>query len=251
MITPFGKSHHLYTSSFSIHFLSERAITIVFGQGIDEITFDSVHQFNAQLNRLPFEGFISTVPAYASLTVFYDPLVVMHAQELQGLNGFERVCNYLIELQQKSPLIKKKKREQVHLPVCYDEALAPDLAYVASYHNISPEELINLHSGAIYQVYMIGFVPGFAYLGGMPSILETPRKEIPRKQVLAGSIGIAGKQTGIYPLQISGGWQIIGCTPLQLFNIERSSPSLLEAGDEVLFEIIDLQEFKFLSGSNS
>ena len=250
MRVPFGRPGHSSTPSFNIHFLSESAVTIEFGQEIDEMTFNRVHQLDELVNRLPFEGFIATVPAYTSLAIFYDTIQVVQAKQLYGLNSFERISNYLIELQQQAIPINEIKKEPIHLPICYEEELGPDLAYVASYHNISTQELIKLHSSTTYKVYMIGFVPGFAYLGGTPSLLETPRKKIPRKQVPAGSVGIAGKQTGIYPLESSGGWQIIGCTPLRLFDINRSSPSLLRAGDEVIFDTIDLREFKRLRRSN-
>ncbi|WP_134091516.1 5-oxoprolinase subunit PxpB [Olivibacter sp. XZL3] len=249
---PFGTSTQPFSSSFSIHFLSENAITIEFGQKIDEATFDKVHQFNKLLNARPFEGLLCTVPAYVSLTVFYDATIVINAKNgLIGISGFERVSGYLVQLHTQMTAIEKNTRKTIRLPVCYEGKLAPDLNYVASYHNISPAEVIRLHSSVPYKVYMIGFVPGFAYLGGMNSLLETPRKAVPRKKVPAGSVGIAGAQTGIYPFPIPGGWQIIGCSPLRLFDIERPSPALLSAGDEIMFEVIDLEEFEAIKNSNS
>lgn len=249
---PFGTSTPPFSSSFSIHFLSENAITIEFGQKIDEPTFERVHHFNKLLNDQPFEGLLCTVPAYVSLTVFYDATIVINTkQNLVGISGFERISGYLVRLHTQMTSIEKNTRRTIRLPVCYEGELAPDLNYVAAYHNISPAEVIHLHSRATYKVYMIGFVPGFAYLGGMNPLLETPRKAVPRKKVPAGAVGIAGIQTGIYPFPIPGGWQIIGCSPIRLFDIERSSPSLLGAGDEIIFEVISLEEFEAIKNSDS
>lgn len=246
MKVPFGTPYYSFSPSFSIYFLAENAVTIEFGEEIDNEIFERVHQFNELLNQRPFEGFMCTVPAYASLTVFYDIMSVMKASQLAGINGFERVSHYLVQLLQQATSSVGYTPKPVRLPICYEGDLAPDLNYVASYHNISPDEVINLHSTATYKVYMIGFVPGFAYLGGMNPTLETPRKKVPRKQVASGSVGIAGKQTGIYPLQIPGGWQIIGCCPIPLFDIKRTPSSLLRAGDKVVFDVINLKEFKAL-----
>ena len=122
--------------------------------------------------------------------------------------------------------------------------MGPDLEYVAEFHHLTIEEVISLHSAAVYKVYMIGFIPGFAYMGGLPAKLDTPRKDSPRKAVPAGAVGIAGKQTGIYPLETPGGWQIIGQTPIKLFDENRQPPAFLKAGDRIKFEPISLSGFE-------
>jgi inhibitor of KinA len=132
----------------------------------------------------------------------------------------------------------------VVIPICYGSSYGPDLDDVAAMHNLSSEAVISIHSAATYMVYMIGFVPGFAYLGGMHKVLASPRKATPRAAVPAGSVGIAGEQTGIYPLNTPGGWQIIGRTPLSMFNTHRTQPALLKAGDRVQFKPINTSQFK-------
>ncbi len=131
----------------------------------------------------------------------------------------------------------------VSIPVCYGGDFGPDLEYVAHHNNISPQEVIEIHSGNEYSVYMIGFSPGFPYLGGMSEKISAPRRSSPRLIIPAGSVGIAGKQTGIYPIETPGGWQIIGRTPIKLFRPDEESPSLLQAGDKIKFTPISYPEF--------
>jgi inhibitor of KinA len=131
--------------------------------------------------------------------------------------------------------------------VCYGGVFGPDLEAVAQRHGLAPEELIRLHSEAVYSVYMLGFAPGFAYLGGLPPALATPRRDEPRTAVPAGSVGIGGSQTGIYPLVSPGGWNLIGRTPLRLFDARRTSPTLLAVGDRVRFQVIEHDDFDRLA----
>lgn len=231
---------------FKIYYLSEMAVTVEFGQQIAEDLLGAVNSLNALLYKLPFPGFHTTVPAYSTLTVFYDPILVIKSN-LPGAGGFEKVSGYLNSLKLQNKLIKAAKGDIVTIPVCYDAHLGPDLAEVASIHQMSIAEVIKLHSAGTYKVYMIGFMPGFAYLGGMDIRLATPRKATPRKSVPAGAVGIAGQQTGVYPLETPGGWQIIGQTPLRLFNVSGKQPSLLKAGDTVIFKPIDVTAFNKLA----
>ncbi|MES2427714.1 MAG: 5-oxoprolinase subunit PxpB [Bacteroidota bacterium] len=230
-------------SAFSIYYLSERAVTVEFGHEISEHVNIKVRDFNNLIHSQPFPGFITMVPAYASVTVFYDPVLVSRSS-LTGSDCFEKVSIYLNTLKPTKKSTKAIAPDTIIIPICYDISLGPDLDGLAKLHQINVDEVIRLHSAAIYQVYMIGFVPGFAYLGGMDPLLNSPRKSTPRKAVPAGSVGIAGEQTGIYPLQTPGGWQIIGQTPLKMFDIDRPQPSLLKAGDRVIFKPIPLHEFK-------
>jgi inhibitor of KinA len=237
---PLAKLHQF------IYYLSEQAVTIQFGNTIDLGLLNEVSGFNELLHENPFPGFRTTVPAYATLTVFFDPLVVAHSA-MTGVDGFDKVVNYLGNLHQQKKTTSLKTGETITIPVCYGGAFGPDLEEVAGIHQLSVDEVISLHSKAVYTVYMIGFVPGFAYLGGMTEQLASPRKETPRAAVPAGSVGIAGEQTGVYPLQTPGGWQIIGQTPLRLFDAARPQPSLLKAGDKVVFTPIDLKKFNQLA----
>ncbi len=231
--------------TFTIYAISEKAVTIEFGHEIDETILQQISRFNNLVNQNPFHGFYTTVPAYTTLTIFYDPVRVI-SSGLPGADCFEKVFAYLTSLKSKKDSSATMADNTITIPVCYGGEFGSDLQEVADLHNLTIEKVIELHSAATYKVYMIGFVPGFAYLGGMPEILATPRKPTPRRKVQPGSVGIAGRQTGIYPLQTPGGWQLIGRTPLQLFNANRLQPSLLKAGDNVVFKPIDIQEYNCL-----
>jgi len=232
---------------FKSYALAEHAITLEFGNEIDEHVAEKVSSFKALLNEYPFTGMLSLVPAYTTLSIFFDPLAVILNPSLEGIDCYEKVMNYLAQIEEKLSARKSTLQPDVlSIPVCYGNEHGPDLREVANHTNLSPSEVISMHSSAVYKVHMIGFTPGFAYLGGMADQLSTPRKKTPARAVAAGSVGIAGTQTGIYPIQSPGGWQIIGCTPLKLFEIERSAPALLKAGDVVKFESITIEEFNKL-----
>lgn len=229
--------------NFTIYYLNEQAITLEFGQEIRQNILDQLRHLNKLIHQNPFPGFRTTVPAYTTLSVFFDPMQVIKSG-LPGHDCFEKVSAYITQLKSGTGDDKKSTIKTVSIPVCYGNSFGPDLEEVAKRNNLTTNEVITLHSSAVYQVYMIGFVPGFAYLGGMSALLSTPRKSTPRKAVPAGSVGIAGGQTGIYPLETPGGWQIIGRTPLQLFDARKSSPALLKAGDLVVFKPITDQEYQ-------
>jgi len=233
---------------FNVYALSEQAITIEFGQEINEDTLQKVTAFNQLIIQNPFPGFYTTVPAYTTLTVFFDPLQVIQS-DLPGTDCFDKVSAYLTGLKNNRQDILITHPGTITIPVCYDGLFGPDIEEVASHTKLTPQEVISLHSKAIYKVYMIGFVPGFAYLGGMAEALATPRRATPRNAVPAGSVGIAGMQTGVYPLETPGGWQIIGRTPLKMFNADRPQPALLKAGDQVVFKPIDKSEFDHLANN--
>jgi len=228
--------------SISIYALSEKALTVVFGQLISETLWHLVSSFNRLLTQNPFSGLTTTVPAYSTLTVFFDPLVVASA-DLPGKTCYEKVSAYLKTISHNEPGQTGLGGNHIVIPVCYGGDFGPDILTVAQNNGLSETEVITLHSGASYRVYMIGFVPGFAYMGGMPQTLATPRKQVPAAAIPAGSVGIAGLQTGIYPIEIPGGWQIIGRTPLQLFDATRQQPALLKGGDSITFKDITIEEF--------
>jgi inhibitor of KinA len=229
-------------NNLTIYPLSESAVTIEFGNTIDENLMQRIGDFNQLLRQKPFPGMYDTVPAYTTLSVFFDPLVILRADNVPGKTCFEKVSGYLQQLEVDDSILVSET-EAITIPVCYGGLLGPDLEYLAGYRQLSVDEVIKLHSETIYTVYMIGFIPGFAYMGGLDAQLETPRKPTPQK-VPAGAVGIAGKQTGIYPLDTPGGWQIIGQTPVKLFDATRQPPALLKAGDKVKFEPISQSDLK-------
>lgn len=206
---------------------------VVFGQTIDEEINQTVHQFCACLQEAPIPGVREWVPCYSSVTLHYDPSVLFY-EELSSL-----VCSYLSNLSSSAPLLP----DEIEIPVCYGGEFGPDLGYVASYHQMSEEEVIRLHTAGTYRVYMLGFTPGFAYLGGLNPSLSTPRLSSPRTKIPAGSVGIAGNQTGVYPIASPGGWQLIGQTPYTLFEPLAETPFLLHAGQIVRFTAVCPTEF--------
>jgi inhibitor of KinA len=192
----------------------------------------------------PFQGFIECVPSYSSLTIFYDVMEVRNVKR-QEETVYEVVCNFVEHyIAQLSENTVTHPPRLIELPMLYD---GEDLAHISSLHQLEPDEAIALHSSLTYTVFMIGFLPGFAYMGTVDERLETPRKATPRKRVPAGSVGIAGKQTGIYPQPSPGGWQLIGRTPLQLFDTARTTPCLLAAGDQVRFVPITKEQYYALN----
>jgi inhibitor of KinA len=227
---------------------SESSVRMFFGNSIDEQILRRITAINESLHRAPFPGFIESVPAYTTLTVFYDPLLVKAATDEHDIYAFELVINYLKKFANET---KQSRLLQdtvpFKIPVCYGGKFGPDIEEVAEYNELRVEEVIRLHAERVYLVYMVGFLPGFPYLGGMNEKLATPRRLSPRKIVPAGSVGIAGEQTGIYPLSSPGGWQLIGRTPMRLFDSLLDSPALLHAGSRIRFSSITSSEFEYLS----
>ena len=222
--------------------LGDNALTIDFGNVIQpSINKEVIARFN-QLQLHPISGMIEAIPAYSSLTIYYD---VPKLKKIigQGKTVFDWMKEKL-EVILKEPAPEKIIAERfVKIPVCYDNECAPDIQQLAATKNISVEEVIQIHSSINYKVFMLGFLPGFVYMGEVDERIVMPRKQEP-ENVVPGSVGIAGKQTGIYPLASPGGWQIIGRTPLKLFDAERVEPTLLKAGDTVQFYAINKKEFE-------
>ncbi|WP_207220046.1 5-oxoprolinase subunit PxpB [Emticicia agri] len=219
------------TPSYKIFSLSDSSITLDFGAVIEVDINSLVAQLFDYCQTNPFTGYQEAVPAYASLTVFYDVVQVRSAYPHAG-TAYKLIENYLIDALKNLASTEAKESNLIEIPVIYD---GEDLSFVAEYNQLSIDEVIQIHTQATYRVYMMGFLPGFAYLGGMDERIATPRKSTPRTRVPAGSVGIAGKQTGIYPLESPGGWQLIGRTSLPLFNMDSPNSTLLKAGDLVRF----------------
>lgn len=226
---------------YSIYSLGDRALTIDFGNRIDLDIHEEVMARYQDWTTNPIPGALELVPAYSSITVYYQvpaPVTISTGQTV-----FEWMkTNIEDRMMQESGHYSKQK--QLHrIPVCYDPVLVPELVQHASHCGISPEELIALHTAKIYTVYMLGFLPGFPYMGEVNKKIALPRKASP-VPVPAGAVGIAGKQTGIYPLHSQGGWCLIGQTPIQLFNANLANPTFLKAGDQVEFFPISLTEYR-------
>lgn len=207
--------------------LGDSALLVQFGDEIDPAVNQRVHALDALLQTAKPAGVIETVPAYASLLVYYDPLTLTYAQAADWVNA---------EMDKVQAAVNRKPR-RIEVPVRYGGDQGPDLEFVAASHQISVQEVIRIHTNRAYIVYMMGFTPGFAYMGKLDELIATPRLETPRTRVAAGSVGIAGAQTGIYPIDSPGGWQLIGRTGLHLFDPAENPAFLFSPGDTVQFVV--------------
>ncbi|BBO00336.1 5-oxoprolinase subunit PxpB [Sporolactobacillus terrae] len=223
----------------------DQAVRVIFGDRIAPEIQMKVNQFTERFDRSPFKGFVEYVPAYTNVVFYYNPIEVSRSGKKDGSSAQQQVIDYLNQLsgQMSNEPDQEAKRRVVHIPVCYGGEFGPDLDEVAHVHHLTPREVIEKHTKPQYLVYMLGFAPGFPFLGGLPEELATPRRANPRLKIAAGSVGIAGKQTGAYPLDSPGGWQIIGRTPVPLFQPESDPPTLLKAGDRVVFDAISEPEY--------
>ncbi|MFB4162147.1 5-oxoprolinase subunit PxpB [Geomicrobium sp. JSM 1781026] len=227
--------------------LSEQAVMMTLGNRMDPSVQQYVQRVKQAVERNPFPGFVEAVPSYTGLAFFYDPMNVREKMDVEG----SMQDQVRIWVDQLLTSIEDDDDQQhngriVEIPVCYGGEFGPDLSYVADYHSCSEDQVIAHHQQGEYLIYMIGFAPGFPFVGGMAEEIATPRRDTPRERVPAGSVGIAGAQTGIYPFATPGGWQLIGQTPLVLFDETKTEPSLLRSGDRIQFVPIDEQQFKKL-----
>lgn len=221
--------------------LSESAVTVEFGNTIDLHTNELVLAFTATVDQAEIPGLIEVVPTYCSATVYFDAL----------LTDAITVMDTLRALAVNAAVAPSRPSITHSIPVWYGGAAGPDLTDVAGQAGLTPEETAALHASVTYRVFMLGFSPGFPYLGTVPTRIATPRLPSPRTHVAAGSVGIAGTQTGIYPQASPGGWRIIGRTPVLLFSLQRPTPFLLVPGDHVQFVPIEEEEFHHLSGDRA
>ncbi|MDM7923911.1 MAG: 5-oxoprolinase subunit PxpB [Pyrinomonadaceae bacterium] len=214
--------------------LGDSALTVEFGDGISLESNLRAIALNDALSAKPFAGMIEAVPAYSSLTVFYDPVAVRRNAS-QFTNAFEAVKDHVQNSVDRLGDTPRHKPRTVEIAVSFDDADALDLADAAASVGLSAEEFIEIFLSRTYRVFMLGFLPGFAYMGEVDERITVPRKATPRLRVPKGSVGIAGAQTGIYPLESPGGWQIIGRTYAEMFSPVSEKPTLLNAGDIVQF----------------
>jgi len=236
-------------SPYTIFPLGDNALVIDFGNIIDEQINKLVHSVFYQLQNDPIPGMIEAVPGYSSLTIYYDALFIRNKLNKQP-TAFTWVCESLKKYVSTENIETGDPPVLIKIPVCYDKEYGTDLDFIASQNNIPIEEIIQLHSSATYRVYMLGFLPGFSYMGLVDERISSPRKQQPAA-VEAGSVGIAGRQTGIYPFKSPGGWQIIGRTPWKLFDKEKVNPVLFKSGDHVQFYSIRNDEFEDIKNRNA
>ncbi len=214
--------------------MGDRGLLLEFGDEINPDINQKVRRMALAIDQEAMEGVLETVPTYRSLLIIYNPLILSPRSLKERL---ERIEESLQQICFPEPRLTR-------IPVVYGGIYGPDLEYVARYHQISSEEVIQLHCSRPYLVYMIGFMPGFPYMGKLPEALVIPRLKTPRLSVPAGSVAVAQNQTGIYPMESPGGWQIIGRTSVKLFSPDKEPPTLLRMGDFVQFYPIEGTEFE-------
>ncbi len=215
----------------------DRMLIAVFGDEVDPAVNERVRRMAALVTALQHPAIEAVVPAYCTLALHYDPDAITWAALLDLLQGCEqRLAEAVVP-----------EARVVEIPVCYGHEFGPDLQAVATHAGLSPEEVVRLHSDADYRIYAIGFAPGFCYLGGLDQRIHAPRLTTPRLHVPSGSVGIAGGQTGVYPLASPGGWQLIGRTPLRLFAPDRQPPIPYQPGDTIRFRPIAAGHFARLA----
>jgi len=212
-----------------------------------EETLDEVLRTLQQLRNAAIPGVIEVAPAYTTVALFFDPVAVAKARETPG-DVFDWLAEKIRSAIASGSAFHRRRSAAaaprlIEIPVCYDAEFGLDLDHVGEHTKLSAGEVVDLHSTAEYRVACIGFVPGFPFLTGLPKTLATPRRATPRKEIPPGSVGIGGAQTGIYPLRSPGGWNLIGQTPLKLFDPTKNPPALLCAGDRVRFRAITREEF--------
>jgi len=224
------------TDSVEFKLSSDQSLLVYFGREITLQANERVRRLLRLLETAPIAGIRNLHPAYCSLLVKFDALKLQHDELEAILSGY---LNRLGEVHLPEPRL-------VEIPVCYGGEFGPDLAEVSAMHGLTPAQAIELHTSTSYLVYFLGFAPGFAYLGELPEALVTPRLATPRRSVPAGSVGIAGNQTGVYPIATPGGWRILGRTPTAMFRVEVQGLSLLAIGDRVRFVPISSEQFRAL-----
>ncbi len=212
----------------------DKAIVLEFGNEISREVNLLARKMYYCVNNKNIEGIEEIVPTYCSLIIYYNPQKATYANLVQQLKNLEKSVTEII-----LPIAYVTE-----IPVLYGGEYGPDLEFVAKHNKLSIKEVIKIHTQKEYFIYMLGFSPGFAYLGGMSDKIAAPRLEKPRIKVLGGSVGIAGEQTGIYPIESPGGWQIIGRSPVKLFDPQKEPPFLLKSGNYIKFCPIDWEQFK-------
>lgn len=209
------------------------AVLVEFSDIINEDANRKIRALYDNIQKEKIQGIVDLVPAFCSLLVSYDPKLI----------PYRSLCTKLEECLNKSGSVESKQKKVVSIPVCYEGEYAPDIQFVAEHAGLSIEEVIKIHTSKEYLIYMLGFQPGFPYLGGLDERIFTPRLSTPRTLIRAGSVGIGGEQTGLYPLASPGGWQLIGTTPVKAYNPDKTPSIPYEAGDYIRFYPITKERF--------
>lgn len=219
---------------FQLKPLGDRGIRVQLGDAISKETNKKIRSLSFFLEKEKISGVVEWIPTYTSVSIYYDPFDIL----------YEKLEERLLQLQSRMSHIELPPAQVMEIPVYYGGDVGPDLGYVASYNGLNEEDVIRIHTENSYLIYMMGFSPGFPYLGGMSEKIATPRLKEPRLKTPAGSVGIAGSQTGVYSMETPGGWQIIGRTPVKLYNPTREKPILLKAGNYIRFVPITKDEYQ-------
>jgi len=215
----------------------DNGLLVEFGEGIDSRVNAKVRAMARSLGKDRPLGVLEMIPTYRSVLFFYDP----------EFTNPDKLCTLIEQVEKTLEKIDIQPFKIVEIPVCYADEFGPDIENVQKTHGLTRKEVIHLHSKPEYLIYMVGFTPGFAFLGGLDEKLYTPRLATPRMLVPEGSVGIANNQTGMYPIASPGGWQIIGKTPLKLFAPDRANPFIYKAGDKIKFKPISKPEYDLLA----
>lgn len=211
----------------------DKSLVVEFGNSISPEINAKIRSMVQALDKQKISGINEIIPTYRSILVLYDPLII----------EFNNLVDKLKTIESSLKDSNESQIRIIELPTVYGGEYGPDIEFVAKHNNLSKQEVIDIHTSRDYLVYMLGFTPGFSYLGGMSEKIETPRLQTPRTKIPAGSTGIAGKQTGIYPIDSPGGWQLIGRTPVKLYTPLEDPPVLLNAGDYVRFVPVEEKEY--------
>lgn len=223
-------------ANFDITIAGDCAINLEFSHAITPTVSSTIRMAAKTLNEDSFQGIKELVPTFCSLMIVYDPCTITYDELCEKVRGKLRSIT----------AAESGVKRIVVIPVCYGGEFGPDMRNVMEHANLSEQEVINIHSGKDYLIDMLGFLPGFAYLGGLDVRLHTPRLAKPRTKIPAGSVGIGGAQTGIYPLASPGGWQIIGKSPVSTYDPNRTPPILYEAGDYLRFTPITPEQYDLI-----
>jgi inhibitor of KinA len=227
--------------------LGDSAIVVKLGESVDLDTHKKVTILSEYLYKHAFEGMVECIPAFTSVTVLYDCMQLFLKHNKQNTADiyypYESVAQIIAEIMEHLDESVTIEPRIVEIPVCYGGEFGEDFDHVASINGLTADDVINIHASQDYLVYMVGFAPGFPYLGGMSKRIAAPRRQTPRLAIPAGTVGIAGEQTGVYPIETPGGWQLIGRTPRPLFLPKQSPPTLIEVGNIVRFYPICRKEY--------